>query len=143
MDDVLVRGLLQIAAISLIPVAMVAAALRSGEVWRWCRRRYARHRAEEPASAPVPLERLAADLRRLHPQVHSPRRGTPMAKHRAAVMAYDERLSGAAEALGVGTTLTELRLWGVDREAERLRLEHLLTEAGLRLRPSRPEDPAA
>lgn len=142
-DDVLVRGLLQVIGISLVPVALVAAALRSGEVWRWWRRRRTRRHVAEPPSPQVPLERLAADLRRLHPQVHSPRRGTAMAKHRAAVLAYDQRLTAAAEALGIGTTLTELRLWGVDREAERLRLEHLLSEAGLRLRPSHPQGPAA
>ena len=54
-----------------------------------------------------------------------------MPKQRGVLMAYDEHLVETARALEVPTTLPDLPAEGFDREAERLRLEHALTEAGL------------
>ena len=56
----------------------------------------------------------------------------PMARRRGTTAAYDDLLVHAARALGVPDTLTGLPE-GTDREAERLRVEHLLAQAGLRL----------
>ena len=53
-----------------------------------------------------------------------------MARRRGTVAAYDDLLAQAARALGVPDLLTELPE-GTDRDAERLRLEHLLRDAGL------------
>ena len=53
-----------------------------------------------------------------------------MAKRRGAAAAYDDLLVQAAQALGVPDTLSTVPE-GTDHEAERLRLEHVLREAGL------------
>ena len=53
-----------------------------------------------------------------------------MARQRGIVAAYDNVLTDTARTLSVPTNLTELPE-GIDREAERLRLEHALEVAGL------------
>ena len=77
-----------------------------------------------------PLEKLAADLRRLRPEARSPRPGVTMARQKGIVAAYDGVLVATARALGVDTSLADLPE-GIDREAERLRLEDALEAAGL------------
>ena len=91
-------------------------------------------RVDPPPPAPEgpAIEDLAHALRRLRGQVLSPAPGTTMAKRRGATAAYEDLLVQAAHALGVPDTLSGLRD-GTDREAERLRLEHVLREAGLAL----------
>jgi hypothetical protein len=91
------------------------------------------HLWRRPPVAPdgPPLEQLAADLRRLYPGAHFPTRGSRMPKQRGVLMAYDQRLVETARALEVPTMLDDLPAEGFDREAERLRVEHALTEAGL------------
>ena len=105
------------------------------------------HLWRRPPVAPVgpPLEQLAADLRRLYTGAHFPQKGVRMPKQRGVLMAYDHRLVETARALEVPTTLADLPDEGFDREAERLRLEHALTEAGLvwQVREEWPQDPAA
>jgi len=93
---------------------------------------------EKPAGPP--LEQLAADLRRLYQGAHFPQKGVRMPKQRGVLMAYDQRLVETARALDVPTTLPDLPAEGFDREAERLRLEHALTRAGL-VWQVRVEDP--
>jgi hypothetical protein len=95
------------------------------------------HRRLRARLAPPPvvptgpaIEELARSLRRLRSEVRSPRPGTTMARRRGAAAAYEDLLVQAAQALGVPDTLSDLRE-GTDREAERLRLEHVLREAGL------------
>jgi hypothetical protein len=81
------------------------------------------------------IEQLAYDLRRLDRQ----RRSGPTTyseKWLAAVLsAYDARLRLACHRLGVPEHLQPLE--GVDRELERMRLEHQLQAAGLTFRPHR------
>ena len=102
-------------------------------------------RREPLAPSGPPLERVAADLRRLYPAAHFPQKGVRMPKQRGVLMAYDDRLVAAAHALEVPTTLPDLPAEGFDREAERLRLEYALTRAGLvwQVRDAWPQDPAA
>ena len=95
------------------------------------------HRRLRDRLAPPPtvpdgpaIEELARALRRLHGEVRAPRPGTTMARRRGTAAAYEDLLVQAAHALGVPDTLSELRE-GTEREAERLRLEHVLREAGL------------
>ena len=102
------------------------------EIARAWRRVHDRVDPPPPAPEGPALEDLAHALRRLRGQVLSPARGTTMAKRRGATAAYEDLLVQAAHALGVPDTLSELRD-GTDREAERLRLEHVLREAGLSL----------
>jgi hypothetical protein len=84
-----------------------------------------------PARPSTPsIEEVAASLRRVRREVLSPLPGTPMARRRGTVAAYDDLLALAARALGVPDLLTGMRE-GADRDAERLRLEHFLRHAGL------------
>lgn len=85
----------------------------------------------DPVAGP-PIEDTARALRRLRGEMRTPTPGTPMALRRGTTAAYDDLLAHAARALGVPDTLSGLPE-GTDREAERLRMEHLLQEAGLRL----------
>jgi hypothetical protein len=96
--------------------------------------RGARTRLSPPPDTPAgpAIEDVARSLRRLRGQVLSPAPGTTMAKRRGTTAAYEDLLLQAAHALGVEDTLSDLPD-GTEREAERLRLEHLLREAGLAL----------
>lgn len=78
-----------------------------------------------------PIERIAADLRRLNRQ----RLGVATRSvmwHHAIMEAYDERLRLASSSLGVVEYLDGLG--GMDLEIERLRVEGALQSAGLNLR---------
>ena len=88
---------------------------------------------EPPAATPdpLPIEKLAADIRRLRRQRAGIAQRSPV--WRAAVEdAYDERVTLACKRLDITAHLTELT--GVDREIERVRLEGELEAAGLTLR---------
>jgi hypothetical protein len=110
--------------------AAVGIALYQAELGRLVRRVHGRV-APPPAAPSTPsIEKLAASLRRVRREVLAPAPGTPMARRRGTVAAYDDLLALAARALGVPDLLTGMRE-GADRDAERLRLEHLLRGAGL------------
>lgn len=112
--------------------AAMAAFLCQAEIGRAWRRARSRVSPAEPAPAGPPIEDLARSLRRLRAEVLAPAPGTAMARRRGTTAAYEELLVAAARALGAPDTLSGLPE-GTDREAERLRLEHLLREAGLAL----------
>jgi hypothetical protein len=86
-----------------------------------------------PPSAPQcrPIESVAADLRRVHRDLQ--RSGIPMARRRGEWQAYDSLLAQACAAIGIGQELDSLGE-GVDREAERLRIEEALRSAGMAIR---------
>ncbi len=88
--------------------------------------------AQMPAPSGMRIERIAADLRRIRPQVMHPATGTPMVRRQAAVAAYDDALLDACHALGVPTELDQITD-DLERESERLRTEHDLAEAGVDL----------
>ena len=110
--------------------AALCLALCQAELGRLLRRVRTRLSPPPPAPATPAIEDLAASLRRVRRELVAPAPGTPMARRRGTVAAYDDLLAQAARALGVPDLLTGLRE-GTDREAERLRLEHLLRDAGL------------
>jgi hypothetical protein len=89
-------------------------------------------RSQPPAPVGMPIERIAADLRRIRPQALTPAMGTPMARRRAIVAAYDEALVDACRALGVATDLARMTD-ALERESERLRTEAELERAGVEL----------
>jgi hypothetical protein len=99
---------------------------------QWAADRRARRRWEHrPAPAPHrrPLQLIAADVRRLARQVELVPSGTPVARRRGLLAAYDDVLCEAAAALEVPEQLR-----GVppeDREPHRLRLLAELRTAGL------------
>ena len=86
-----------------------------------------------PTPVGMPLERIAADLRRLRTEASHHPPGMPMAKYRGAVAAYDDALIDACRALGLWTELSTIPD-GVERESERLRVEFELERAGINLR---------
>jgi hypothetical protein len=90
--------------------------------------------AQSPAPSPgaMPIERIAADLRRIRPQALAPTAGMPMARRKAIVAAYDEALLDACRALDVPTDLDRVTD-AFERESERLRTEAELERAGVAL----------
>ncbi len=77
-----------------------------------------------------PVERIAAGLRRLSAEMRQVRRGTSAARWHGLRIAYDDLLVEACRALEVPNQLGELGD-GMDREAERIRVEVALERAGL------------
>lgn len=129
----IIIGLLTFAGICLVPVAFVAALVHARQVGDLLVRLARRLRlVDTPPAAPCgpPLEKLAADLRRLRRDVRFPRPGLGEERIRGTLTAYDGVLVLTAQALEVETSLGGLPD-GLDREAERLRLEHALERAGL------------
>jgi hypothetical protein len=98
---------------------------------RWAR---AMRLLPTPPVAPsgMPIERIAADLRRIRRQALMPASGTPMARRRAIVAAYDDALLDACRALDVPTELDRITD-ALERESERLRTEAELERAGVEL----------
>lgn len=142
MEDSLFLGFLKVIGVSLIPVALFGAALHARQAYERAvslGRRWHVLSPALPIPTTPPLEKLAADLRRLRPDARTPRPGVTMARHRGVVAAYDDALVTASVALEVETNLKELPE-GIEREAERLRLEDALERAGLSWRV-RPEPP--
>jgi hypothetical protein len=133
MDMRVLVGLLEVVGLALAPVAMVSVLVRVNLIYEACmslgRRLYLFHTPPARPAGP-PLEKLAADLRRLRPAARMPRPDVPMAQQRRSLAAYDAVLVATARALDVPTTLGELTE-GFEREVERRHLEHALEEAGL------------
>jgi hypothetical protein len=106
-----------------------------GQSWR-DRRRFARldraisrATASEPSEpSDPPIERVAADLRRLNRQRVDIAHRSPV-WYAAVQRAYDDRLTVACRELHVEEHLAELA--GIDLEIERVRIEGSLQEAGL------------
>ena len=80
----------------------------------------------------MPIERIAANLRRIRPQALRPVSGTTYARRQAIVAAYDDALRDACRALGVSTELDRITD-ALERESERLRAEREPEKAGVNL----------
>lgn len=89
-------------------------------------------RRRGPAPEHPPIERLAADLRRVHRTLAEFPPGTPAIRRRATRDAYDALLVQACAAVDVPHRLDRIGE-GMDREVERLRVEEALREAGVRV----------
>ncbi len=89
-----------------------------------------RRRARTPAPTHPPVERLAADLRRVRRTLACFGPGTPVVRRRAATAAYDALLTQACESVGVPQQLDEVAE-GIERDVERLRVEQALCDAGI------------
>lgn len=143
MDGVVLLGLVQIIGLALVPLAIVSFFLHA----RGLLQRAIAIGRRVGLIAPLvkqpdgpPLEELAATLRRLHPAVRAPRAETTTVRQQGILAAYDGALVAAAVALDVPTTLTDLPE-GLDHEAERLRVEHELLQAGLSWQATASEQP--
>lgn len=78
----------------------------------------------------LPIEQLAADLRRVHRLLVQCPDGTPMVRRIATRDAYDELLRQACAEVDVEHRLDTVPE-GVERDMERLRVEEALRSAGL------------
>lgn len=128
-------GVIFLAEVTLGGAAVVWCALnlrRLGGFGLWAGRRLHLLPPPTPVAAGMPIERIAADLRRIRPQARRPASGTPYTRRRAIVAAYDDALLDACHALGVSTELDRITD-ALERESERLRAEHELEKAGVDL----------
>jgi hypothetical protein len=131
-----VLGVIQFAFGAALCVATVWLILHWTEVAEWLAaacRRWGLLR-EPMRTFEHPLERIAADLRRLAGALSRIEPGTPNVRRVGLVLAYDDTLVAACRALDLPQSLCELPL-GLDRELERMRVETALEAAGLRFRP--------
>lgn len=122
-------GLLVIALVTLGFGAVVGGALYHAEIERLVGR--LRRRVAPAPDPPVgqPIERIATNARRLRAELATISIGTPMARRRGLSRAYDDVLVDACRALGVPDTLSGMAP-GVERDSERLHVEHELEQVG-------------
>jgi hypothetical protein len=131
-------GVVQFAVLSLVPTLTFWLLLHAGAATRFVRRLALRMRAVvrpplQPAG--LPIELIAADLRRLHGGMQALRPHASLAQREGALLAYDDALTAACRALGVEERLTAMPL-GRARDAERLRIECELQYEGLVIIPA-------
>lgn len=86
--------------------------------------------APPPTPPGPPVERLARDVERIHRDLIRLPAGTPLARRRGILAAYDDALADACRAMQVPQRLEELPA-GVEREIERLRVEEALAATGI------------
>ncbi|MET9001959.1 hypothetical protein [Amycolatopsis sp. Hca4] len=120
-----VANLILFAVVCVAPTVVFWCALRVPKLIDRIRSRRAGPQPEGP-----PIERVAADLRRVHRLLAGYPSGTPAARRIGTRQAYDELLTVACRQVGVPHRLGELPE-GMDREIERLRVEQSLRERGL------------
>jgi hypothetical protein len=131
-----VGGVLAVMIATVIAAAVLGAVLYAGQITAfsvWVGRLLHVVPPPPPTLLGMPLERIAADLRRLRAEARRHQPGVPMAKYRGAVAAYDDALLDACRALDLSTELATLPE-GVERESERLRVEFELERAGINIR---------
>lgn len=135
-----VTAVLTVLFLVFLPSLLIGAALQVPRVCRTLARlaRRCGLLAPPPQAAGIPIERIAADLRRLDDRLTALRGAGPVTakavKLTAAQGAYDDRLLDACRALDVRHDLDTAR--GAGRAVERLRIEAALVGAGLELRPA-------
>jgi hypothetical protein len=128
----LVGGLLTLALVTAMLGVTVGGALYQREIGGWARRTRQRIWAPPEPPAGSAIERIARDARRIRAEFVTTAQGTPMARRIGVTRAYDDLLAEACRALDVPDTLSDLEP-GIERDAERLRVESELDAAGLRL----------
>lgn len=121
----MVGNVLIYAVAVIAPTAVCWFVFRLPRLVEWMRRR--RTDPYEPRHPPV--ERLAADLRRVRRDLVRLRPDAPVVRRRATNQAYDALLAQACEAVDVSHRLAEVPE-GLEREVERLRVEEALRCAG-------------
>ncbi len=121
-----------------LPPATFWALLHLGTLGGWASsiaRRCHVLRAQPALTHNPPIERIAADLRRLSLKMKTLPPGTSAIKRTAVELAYDDCLIAACRALEVPQSLNKSHV-GLDRELERLLAEDALEHAGLHFRPA-------
>ncbi|WP_199428896.1 hypothetical protein [Qaidamihabitans albus] len=120
----MVGNILIYLAVVIGPTALFWLAFRVPRLVENARRR----RASAPAGPPV--ERVAADLRRVRRSLAGLAPDAPVVRRRATGQAYDALLMQACQAVEVPHRLDTVPD-GIERELERLRVEEALRGAGL------------
>jgi hypothetical protein len=135
MDGGVARGILAVLALSLSGALMLRLLLRSPAAINWFLddavpglRRRLHDRGEQPAGRPI--EEIASSIRRLGAAFYGGPPGRSWVKTEAFRRAYEQALDEGCRSLEIPTDLVTLEP-GTDHDAERLRVEHLLTDAGL------------
>ncbi|MBF4765687.1 hypothetical protein ISU07_21360 [Nocardioides islandensis] len=139
MNGGVVLGIAIVVALSFASAVMLRLLLSSPSIIGWVgdkgvpalRRRLRRRRMELPTSRPI--EEIAHNIRRLGGGYHGGHPGRSWVKSEALRRAYDEALDEGCRALDISTDLLDLEP-GTERDAERMRVEHLLATAGLVMR---------
>lgn len=121
-------GVLIFAAVAVAPTALFWLALRLPPLVRGLR-----ERRRPPAPSGPPVERIAADLRRVRHALRTLPAGVSAVRRRGIEAAYEDLLTQACRALAVEHQLAALPP-GLEREVERLRIELALQTAGLEIR---------
>ena len=135
MNGTVVLGLLAVVALSVSGALVLRLLLQSAAAFNWFAddalpqlRRRLGHRVEQPTGRPI--EEIARSIRRLGGGFYGGHPGRSWVKSEAFRRAYDDALAEGCQALDVQSDLLDLAP-GTERDAERLRVEHLLTNAGL------------
>jgi len=128
----LFAGIWDMVLATLLLGAVVGAVLHQHQLEALVRRLLRRLRPPPELPTPLTIEGIARDARRLRAELRALGSGTPMARRVGLSRAYDDVLVDACRALGVPDTLSGLAP-GIERESERLRVEHELEAVGLRL----------
>jgi len=135
MNGAIVLGILAVVALSVSGALVLRLLLQSPAAITWVAddavprlRRRLGHPVEQPAGRPI--EEIARSIRRLGGEFYGGHPGRSWVKSEALRRAYDDALAEGCQALEVDSDLLDL-VPGTDRDAERLRVEHLLTNAGL------------
>jgi hypothetical protein len=119
-----VVNMLLYVGVAMIPSAVCGALLWAPRLLRRLRRK------PGPLPQGPPIEKLAADLRRVHQVLVHYGPGTPVVRRIGTQQAYDQLLIQACRAVEVPHRLDRLRP-GTELELERLRVEEQLRDAGL------------
>ena len=135
MDGGILLGMAIVVALGLGSAVMLRLLLRSPAAINWfldefvpgLRRRLHRDH-EQPAGRPI--EEIASSIRRLGAAYYGGHPGRSWVKTEAFRRAYEQALLEGCVALDVTTDLLDIAP-GSAHDAERLRVEHLLTAAGL------------
>jgi hypothetical protein len=139
MDGGVVLGIAFVVALSISSAVVLRLLLSSPSIVGWIgdrclpalRRRLFGERIPLPTCRPI--EQIAHNVRRLGTEWHGGHPGRSWVKSEALRRSYDEALDEACRALEVSTDLLDLEP-GTERDAERMRVEHLLTTGGLVMR---------
>jgi hypothetical protein len=130
-----VRGILGVLALSVAGAIMLRLLLCSPEVLAkvedTVNHRLRRRRDVKPQVRPI--QDIAVSIRRLGAQFHTGTPGRSWVKSEGVRRAYDDALAEGCVALEIVSDLNALEP-GTERDAERLRVEHLLAGAGMVLR---------
>lgn len=130
-DGVPIGNLLLLAVVVIAPTLVFWMLVRTPRAVDAIGARIRRHR-RGPEPVGPPIERLTADLRRVHRTMATYPPGTPALRRRATREAYDALLVQACAVVEVPQRLDALPE-GLDREVERLRVAEALRDAGINL----------